>query len=199
MKLLIALLLFNFQIAFGTTKDTQEKVDTINAKLANATDIKCNISHIGDKAIEMGTIEFKMKYGVFIKYSTQPIVFLMTPSTTTYYDYKLDQKSEQKTHSDFKKIFENSLKITEENFEITKVEDGAKNITVIAQFKTNGNVIDDSKISMLFNKEALTLLQIKAKHDKNSPEITIENCKFDITISPERFKSININQSISKD
>ncbi len=177
----------------GTAIDGNEYVAKINAKLREISSARFEFQQTGAGKTEKGVIFYKKNYGLFMKYHTMPVTVLVNDGVTTYYDSKLEQKSQMPTQKSAAKIFTAPLEIGGDLFEIEKIEELPEAILIRATIK---NLKNEGIFSMYFSKTDFVLRRI----DIESPE-THEKSRVDlhsysfVKISNERFKTINIDKS----
>ena len=166
----------------------------INAKLREISNIKMEFrQNIGNK-VEKGIIFYKKDHGLFMQYQTMPVSILVTNMAITYYDSKLEQKSQIPTQKSAARIFTSQLEINNNAFDIQKIEELPEAIVVRASIK---NLKNEGIFSMYFSKTDFLLRRV----DVESPE-THETNRIDLysysfaKISDERFKSINIERDL---
>ena len=166
----------------------------INAKLRDTHSIKVDFRQNIDGKVEKGVIFYKKDHGLLMKYNTMPVTILVTNTVTTYYDSKLEQKSQIPTQKSAARIFTSQLEINNSTFDIEKIEELPEAIVVRATIK---NLKNEGIFSMYFSKTDFILRRV----DIESPE-THEKNRIDLhshsfaKISNERFKSINIERDL---
>lgn len=173
--------------------ESQKILDTINANLAKITDMKVGFRQQYENKSETGHAEFKRNHGIYIHYDTMPVTLVTNKDVTIYYDSKLDQKSEIPTKDSATKIFTGITQIDDQMFNIISVSENKEAYyikTTIKRMKAEGI------ITMYFSKSDTLLRRIDIQTpDNKSMRIDIYSHKFD-TISPERFKTINIKDKM---
>ena len=166
----------------------------INAKLREISNARVEFrQNIGGK-LEKGVILYKKDRGVFMQYKTMPVSILVTNMATTYYDSKLEQKSQIPTQKSAARIFTSQLEINSNTFDIEKIEELPEAIVVRASIK---NLKNEGIFSIYFSKTDYMLRRIDIEsletHEKN--RIDLHSYSF-ANISDDRFKSINIERDL---
>lgn len=169
-------------------------ITQINAKLREISNAKVEFRQNINGKTEKGVIFYKKDRGLFMKYQTMPVSILVTNIATTYYDSKLEQKSQIPTQKSAARIFTSQLEINNNTFDIQKIEELPEAIVVRASIK---NLKNEGIFSMYFSKTDFLLRRV----DIESPE-THEKNRIDLysysfaQISDEKFKSINIERDL---
>lgn len=195
MRILALFFIFCQVYAHGKTMpEGNLYIAQINAKLREISNIKMEFrQNIGGKT-EKGVILYKKDHGLFMQYQTMPVSILVTNMAITYYDSKLEQKSQIPTQKSAARIFTSQLEINNNAFDIQKIEELPEAIVVHASIK---NLKNEGIFSMYFSKTDFLLRRV----DVESPE-THEKNRIDLysysfaKISDERFKSINIERDL---
>lgn len=195
MKILALFFIF-FQLCANAkiTPEGNLYIAQINAKLREISNVKMEFRQTVDGKTEKGVIFYKKDRGLFMKYQTMPVSVLVTNMATTYYDSKLEQKSQIPTQKSAARIFTSQLEINNNTFDIEQIEELPEAIVVRASIK---NLKNEGIFSMYFSKTDFVLRRV----DIESPE-THEKNRIDLysysfaKISDERFKSINIERDL---
>ena len=167
-------------------------LEKINAELKKLENITVDFRQMQDGKSETGSIYFKKNQGLYLKYKNQPVTLLVTKSTTTYYDSKLDQKSQVPTQNSASKIFVSTLEINNNLFDIHSVENVGEATKIVANVK---GMKDEGFFTMYFSKSdnILRRVDIESVDGKDKVRIDLYSHSFG-KISNERFKSINIGK-----
>jgi outer membrane lipoprotein-sorting protein len=168
-------------------------ITAINRELRSIGSLKANFRQVYGEDMETGVIFFKKKQGLFVHYNTTPIRILVNKSAVTYYDSKLDQKSQIPTKESASSVFIETLEITEKKFDILDIKELDEAVAVVASLKEKKS---EGTFTMYFSKKDYTLrrLDIKSPEDGGIVQIDIFSHS-DEKISNERFQSINIEKS----
>ena len=165
----------------------------INKELQSINSLKANFRQMYGEDMETGTIFFKKKQGLFVHYNTTPISILVNKSAVTYYDSKLDQKSQIPTKESASEVFVETLGITEKKFDILDIKELDEAVVIVGSLKKRKS---EGVFTMYFSKKDYTLrrLDIKSPEDDSIVRIDIFSHSGE-KISNERFKAINIEKS----
>ena len=195
MKILSLFLIFFQLYAHGNVvPEGNMYIAQINAKLKEISNIKAEFRQTVDGKVEKGVIFYKKDHGLLMKYHTMPVTILVTNAVTTYYDSKLEQKSQIPTQKSAARIFTSQLELNSKTFDIEKIEELPEAIIVRATIK---NLKNEGIFSMYFSKTDFILRRVDIEspetHEKN--RIDLHSHSF-VDISDDRFKSINIDRNL---
>lgn len=195
MKILFLFFIF-FQIyAHGKiTPEGNLYIAQINAKLREVSNIKAEFRQNVDGNVEKGMIFYKKDHGLLMRYQSIPVTILVTNAVTTYYDSKLEQKSQIPTQKSAARIFTSQLEINNNTFDIEKIEVLPEAIVVRATIK---NLKNEGIFSMYFSKTDFLLRRVDIESPENHQKNRIDLYSYSFAnISDERFKSINIDRNL---
>lgn len=140
---------------------------------------------------QTGTAYFKQNEGVFIKYNEMPVSVLINKNTVTYFDSKLNQKSQIPTKDSAAKILTITPEINTKMFDIKSTQELDEAIMVELSPK---GLKDEGNFKLYFSKNDLILRRvdiISVDGDSFRMDLFSHNFK---PISQERFKAINIEK-----
>jgi outer membrane lipoprotein-sorting protein len=191
-KVILAIFLLMLSSQAGDFSKNPHVV-AINRELRNINSLKANFRQVYGKDVETGAIFFKKNQGLFVHYNTTPISILVNKSAVTYYDSKLDQKSQIPTKESASGVFVETLEITEKKFDILNIKELDEAVVIVASLKEKKS---EGIFTMYFSKKDYTLrrLDIESPEDGGIVQIDIFSHSNE-KISNERFKSINIEKS----
>ena len=195
MKILALFFIF-FQLCANAkiVPDGNLYITQINAKLREISNARVEFRQNINGKTEKGIILYKKDHGLFMKYQTMPVSILVTNMATTYYDSKLEQKSQIPTQKSAARIFTSQLEINNNTFDIQKIEELPEAIVVRASIK---NLKNEGIFSMYFSKTDLLLRRVDIESPENHEKNRIDLYSYSFAqISDERFKSINIERDL---
>lgn len=198
LKIFLSFLLFCYApFAIAKKKDIELSAKSkkilakINESLTNISDMKVGFRQVFQENEETGYAEFKKDFGIFIKYKTMPVTLLANKDITVYFDSKMEQKSELPTQNSATQIFTGNLQINEEMFDIISVKENREAYFITATVK---RMKAEGLITMYFSKKDILLRRVDIKNaEGNVLRVDLYSHTFN-SISPERFKAINIEK-----
>ena len=188
LKLLASLL---FILSANANNINTEILSQINKNLKNIESLTAQFRQDSQQQTQHGTIYFKQNEGILIKYQSQPISILLNKNTITYYDSKLNQKSQIPTKNSATKIFTQSLKISQNQFNIEEISQENEITSISLAFK---NSPEEGKFKVYLSNNSLPRKIIITSPENETITIDIYSHSTK-KISPNRFKAINIEKN----
>ncbi len=164
----------------------------INKSLKSITSQTVKFRQTYKEKEEVGEIYYKKNKGLFVKYKTSPVTILVNQNSVTYYDSKLNQKSQIPTKDSASEIFINPLQINSNNFDLQSVEDLGEAIKITAIPRKRK---DEGIFIMYFSKKDNILRRVDVKQFEEDSLVRVDlHSHHYKSISNERFKATNINK-----
>lgn len=186
----LALFLTFFSFAEDFSKNAH--ITKINNVLKKYSSLKVGFRQTFKDETQEGSIFYKKNRGLYVEYTSSPLYILVNEGAVTYYDSKLDQKSQIPTKDSASSIFLGQLDINEKNFNIKNIQELDDAVIITANIPEKK---DEGDFAMYFSKKDYILRRIDISSNDETVRIDLFSHN-NTQVSDERFKSINIGKGL---